>query len=96
MNAFRHRCASCSFWSRTLPPITTGQRRPAGADDDLGTCQFGPPVVLVLSGAVVSMQPQTHSTRRCDEWLGDFDAPGGPDGGQAADIIDLADRRAAA
>lgn len=90
------RCATCSFWSRSLPPITTGHRRPAGADDDVGTCQYAPPVVLMLGGAAVSMQPQTHSTRGCDQWLGGFGGPDGPNGGTKADVIDLAMRRDAA
>lgn len=90
------RCATCIFWSRTLPPITTGHRRPTGADADLGTCQYNPPVVLVVGGAAVSMQPSTHSTRGCFDWLGQGDGPGGPDGGQEAEVIDLAARRDAA
>lgn len=88
------RCATCSFWSRSLPPITTGHRWPIGSDDDLGTCQFAPPVVLMLGGAAVSMQPQTHSTRGCDQWLGCCVDPGGPDGSRKANVIDLAERRA--
>lgn len=90
------RCATCSFWSRKLPPTTTGTRRPKGADEDIGVCQFLPPVVATMSGVAVSMQPETHSTRGCNQWLGGFDGPDGPDGGNEADVVDLAARRAAA
>lgn len=90
------RCATCCFWSRTLPPVTTGHRRACGADDDLGTCQINPPVVLMLGGAAVSMQPQTHATRACMDWVGEAGGPGGPNGGCEADVIDLASRRDAA
>ncbi|MEH3122012.1 MAG: hypothetical protein PGN16_08540 [Sphingomonas phyllosphaerae] len=90
------RCATCIFWSRTLPPITTGHRRPCGADDDLGTCQVNAPVVLVIGGAAVSMQPSTHATRACMDWKGDAGDPDGPGGGSEAEVIDLAARRDAA
>lgn len=90
------RCATCSFWSRTLPTTTTGTRRPKGADEDLGVCQFLPPIVVALGGTAVSMQPQTHAARGCNQWLGGFEGPGGPDGGQEADVVDLSSRRTAA
>ncbi|MDR6789551.1 hypothetical protein J2Y58_002924 [Sphingomonas sp. BE138] len=90
------RCATCSFWSRNLPSITTGLRKAKGADENLGTCQFLPPVVVALGGSAVSMQPETHSTRGCNQWLGGFEGPDGPDGGHEAAVVDLSTRRAAA
>lgn len=86
------RCATCVFWRRDLPPVTTGWRRPTGADDQLGTCEYASPFVLMLGGAAVSMQPETHEDRACGEWMGDGECP--TDRHRApADVISFADRR---
>ncbi|TCP36528.1 hypothetical protein [Sphingomonas sp. BK235] len=84
------KCATCAYWRRDLPAVTTGWRRPEGSDRELGTCTFRAPVVLAIAGVPVSLQPETRSNRGCEDWLWERN-----EGEDLADdnVIHLDDRR---
>jgi hypothetical protein len=73
-------CVSCTWWSNIEPSYATATRRPAGADPEIGICQFSPPVVLALAGLTMTRFPETHATRTCGEWTDEHG--GGPDDGE--------------
>lgn len=73
-------CATCAWWSNVEPSYATATRRPAGADPEIGICQFSPPVVIGLAGLTMTRFPETHATRACGQWTDENG--GGPDDGE--------------
>ena len=73
-------CANCANWSNTEPSMSTGIRRPRGANEEIGTCLLSGPTVVSLAGIIVSVFPETHADRHCGDWTEEDD--GGPDDGE--------------
>ena len=71
---------TCSHWANLDPSHATATRRPAGADPEIGICQFLEQVVIGLASLTMKRLPETHATRARRKWT-DQDG-GGPDDGE--------------
>lgn len=80
----QRQCSTCVWWQPDQPALSTGLRRPAGADLSIGACIARPPAVFSQAGIPVSTFPEVHADRVCGDWT---PLPaGGPDGGEVISI----------
>lgn len=89
-------CSWCYHWRRGAPS-QTDLPAPENSDHHLGVCEAVPPVVMIRQGMqITSLQPVTHATRSCVDFIPiDGDAPD-PGGGETIDLNSFRARRAAA
>ncbi|MGI4947404.1 MAG: hypothetical protein ACRYHC_01735 [Janthinobacterium lividum] len=70
-------CATCRWFSGDKPALSTGIARVAGADLNIGVCQFRAPTAALVVGMRVSFFPEVHATRSCGDWDYEDDDGGG-------------------
>lgn len=76
-------CETCRFWERKGPQLSAATRDPS-EKNWLGTCQIEPPKLMMMSGILVGLWPQTPASRFCGEWEPVFSGDD-PDDGERAD-----------
>jgi len=80
-------CGTCAFWRAGAFP-TTESPAPDQSAANLGVCENIVPQVFIVMGDPVTLQPATHATRCCAEWIsvwpGDDEDDDDPDPGEPA------------
>lgn len=81
------RCGTCAFWRAGAFP-TTESPAPDESAARLGVCENIVPQIFIINGDAETLQPATHESRCCAEWIsvwpGDDEDDDDPDPGEPA------------
>lgn len=69
VDASEHRCETCAFWNRDVPPDATTTHMPTSAGLSIGVCLLFPPSLVSTPSGPASLFPTTHADRWCGAWL---------------------------
>ncbi|ATP20787.1 hypothetical protein [Sphingobium yanoikuyae] len=62
-------CSTCIYWrAGAITDMTMAARDESY--EDVGACENFAPMIYIINEGPVTLQPTTHATRCCAEWLG--------------------------
>ena len=78
-------CGDCGFWRPGAPADMT-MEAPETSAEHVGACEWMPPCVAIINDGPVTLQPTTHYSRCCSNWLPDYPDDDGPGDGMPAPV----------